>query len=176
MKNEADIQLARTIATSLLNEITGPKSPYTVDLTRHFVNALIVIAARNISLVNPANLRPNSDKRIQDVIHYIQANINTPHRLKTTPIAKHFGVAATYFGTYFKAQCGETYQQFITHYKLRLIEHRLRFSDKRINEIADEFGFSDESHLNKFFKKHKGLNLSAFRRSSVNTYASSLVR
>ncbi|WP_394368084.1 hypothetical protein [Flavobacterium panici] len=40
-------------------------------------------------------------------------------------------------------------------YKVNLIEHRIRFSDKRMNEIAYEFGFTDVSHLNKFFQKTK---------------------
>ncbi|MFC6265025.1 hypothetical protein ACFQFA_15310 [Flavobacterium panici] len=35
------------------------------------------------------------------------------------------------------------------------MEHRIRFSDKRMNEIAYEFGFTDVSHLNKFFQKTK---------------------
>jgi AraC-like DNA-binding protein len=54
-------------------------------------------------------------------------------------------------------------QIYIAKYKIKLIEHRLKFSDKRINEIADEFGFTDVSHLNKYFKKHKGNNLTAYR-------------
>ena len=56
-------------------------------------------------------------------------------------------------------------QGYITKYKIKLIEHRLKFSDKRINEIAEEFGFTDISHLSKFFKKQKGNNLSSFRES-----------
>jgi hypothetical protein len=45
----------------------------------------------------------------------------------------------------------------------KLVEARLRFSDMRINEIASELGFTDESHLNKFFKSQKGLSPKAFR-------------
>ena len=55
-------------------------------------------------------------------------------------------------------------QQYISNYKTKLIEHRLQFSDKRINEIAYEFGFTDESHFNKFFKKQRGNSPSEFRK------------
>ncbi|WP_255373630.1 AraC family transcriptional regulator [Chitinophaga sp. CF118] len=41
----------------------------------------------------------------------------------------------------------------------------MKFSDKRINEISGEFGFTDISHLNKFFKKQKGNSLKAYRES-----------
>ena len=49
--------------------------------------------------------------------------------------------------------------------KTKLIEHRLQFSEKRINEIAYEFGFTDESHFNKFFRKQKGYSPSEFRKT-----------
>ncbi|WP_260607432.1 helix-turn-helix domain-containing protein [Chitinophaga polysaccharea] len=74
-------------------------------------------------------------------------------------------MSETYLGVYFKKQCGETIQQFISGYKIRLIEWRLKFSDLRINELADEFGFADGSHLNKFFKKQKGISLTAYRQA-----------
>jgi AraC-like DNA-binding protein len=48
---------------------------------------------------------------------------------------------------------------------MRLIEHRLLFSDMRVNEIVSEFGFSDESHLNKFFKKTHVMSLTEFRKA-----------
>jgi len=48
---------------------------------------------------------------------------------------------------------------------LSLIEIRLRHSDLRLNEIAGEFGFTDESHFTKTFKKHKGVSPSAFRKN-----------
>lgn len=43
-------------------------------------------------------------------------------------------------------------QQYILNYKLKLVENRLLHSQMRICEIVEELGFTDESHLNKFFK------------------------
>jgi len=34
----------------------------------------------------------------------------------------------------------------------------------RMSEIVDELGFTDESHLNRVFKKHRGVSPSAFRK------------
>lgn len=58
-------------------------------------------------------------------------------------------------GRVFKKQTGETLQQYISNYKLRLIETRLLHSDMRISEIAYELNFADESHLNKPLKSTK---------------------
>jgi AraC family transcriptional regulator, transcriptional activator of pobA len=163
MRSKSDMLLVKQIADSLLQEMKGNKL-YNKDLTLHFVNALIVIAARNISLLNPDGIKPNADNRIQNIIYYIQENINSPSKLRASLIAKEFRIAETYLGSFFKQQCGESIQHYIANYRLRLIEHRLKFSDMRINEIVDEFGFTDESHLNRFFKKHRGVNLSGYRK------------
>jgi AraC family transcriptional regulator, L-rhamnose operon regulatory protein RhaS len=37
-------------------------------------------------------------------------------------------------------------------------------SHMRIGEIVHELSFTDESHLNRLFKKYKGLSPSAYRR------------
>jgi AraC-like DNA-binding protein len=165
LRCKSDEWLVRSIVGSMLHEMDHG-SLYNEDLTRHFVNSLIVIAARNIAMIRPANLKPNADQRILDIINYIQLNISSPEKLKAPAIAKTFGLSHTYLGSYFKNQCGETIQHYIANYRIRLIEHRLKFSDLRINEIATEFGFTDESHLNKFFKKHRHLNLTRYRKSA----------
>jgi AraC-like DNA-binding protein len=169
LHNPADHALVEALALSLVHSIKHG-GVYNEDLTVHFVNALIVIAARNIAAIKPAAASANTDKRALEIIDYIQSNIFSPQLLKAPVMAKRFGISSTYLGVYFKEQCGETIQHFISNYKLRLIEHQLKFSDRRINEIAREFGFSDESHLNKFFKKHKqGLSLTAYRKAEAKT-------
>lgn len=154
--------------TSLMDAMrlaVDQKSIYHEDLLRHLVNAIIVIAARNIAVVKPENLSPHADVRLLNILDYIQENIRYPERLKIAAIAKQFGLSPTYLGSYFRKQCNESIQQYISSYRVRQIEHRLRFSDRRVHEIADEFGFADESHINKFFKRHKGQSLKAYRTS-----------
>lgn len=137
--------------------------PVSICKMRHLANAISVITARNIAVIKPTGLKPNVDVRILQILDYIQKNIRQPKSLKIAVIAELFGLSPTYLGTYFRNQCNETIQQYISSYRIRLIEHRLRFSDRRIHEIADEFGFSDESHINEFFKRHKGTSLRNFR-------------
>lgn len=162
LKNKPDEFLVKSIVESILHCMKN-EDIYHEDLVLHYINALIVIAARNISKIKPSQVGLNTDKRVLDMIEYIQSNIYTPSRLRTSVIAKRFGLSTTYLGSYFKAHSGETIQYFISNYKIRLIEHRLKFSDMRINEIVEEFGFADESHLNKFFKKHRKMSLTKFR-------------
>ncbi|PWK02887.1 AraC family transcriptional regulator [Flavobacterium araucananum] len=166
LKRKEDEFLVKSISESLIYAIDN-KDIYDEDLITHYVNALIVIAARNIAKIKPTGVKESADKRILEIINYIQANIYDPQKIKISVIADRFDISNTYLGSYFKNHCGETIQSFVSNYKIRLIEHRLRFSDRRINEIVDEFGFSDESHLNKFFKKHKDISLTGYRKAKV---------
>lgn len=164
LQNKPDVILVDSIVNSLLHGINHPDL-YQEELTLHYVNALIVIAARNISKMRTENIASNTDKRILEIINYIQGNIHDPVLLKVSVIAQKFGLSETYLGSYFKNQSGETITHYILNYKMRLIEHRLLFSDMRINEIVTEFGFSDESHLNKFFKKQHKMSLTEFKKA-----------
>ncbi|WP_333662671.1 AraC family transcriptional regulator [Chishuiella changwenlii] len=160
--NEQDKKIVESLIQNLQQSVEYV-GMYTEDLIRHLVNSILVIAARNLALVKPNSTSLTIDQRILQVIDYIQENIRYPELLRITVIADKFGFSPTYLGSFFRKQCNESLQHYISSYRIRLIEHRLRFSDKRIHEIADEFGFTDESHINKFFKRHKGLSLKAFR-------------
>ena len=55
------------------------------------------------------------------------------------------------------------------NYKIKIIEMRLLHTDLNISEIVYELGFSDPSHLNRIFKKYKGISPSEFKmRRNIN--------
>jgi AraC-like DNA-binding protein len=73
-------------------------------------------------------------------------------------------------GEYFKKMTGESLQHYIMLYKMRLVENKLRFSNLSLSQIADELGFSDESHLSKQFKKYSGHSPNEFRKLTQRIY------
>ncbi|QNL51062.1 helix-turn-helix transcriptional regulator [Olivibacter sp. SDN3] len=162
LKNQTDKILVRPIIEALIREAVN-RDLYDREVKRQLVNTLIVIVARNIAKYLPEKINSSSDEKIVEILSYIQANIYEPEKFRTENVCKHFGISRNYLGRYFKKHCGETMQSYIGNYRLSLIEHRLKHSDKRINEIVRELGFTDESHLNKFFKQQKGLSPKAFR-------------
>lgn len=160
---QSDRVLVKSITDSILNGINFPDI-FNQELTSHLINSLLVVVARNLSKYQWDGVTESSDTRFIGVINYIQQNIYHPNLLKANVIAKEFHISPNYLSRFFKSQSNGTIQEYIGKYKIKLIENRLNYSDMRINEIVYEFGFTDGSHLNKFFKKHNKRSLSDYRK------------
>jgi AraC-like DNA-binding protein len=162
LKNQPDKGLIRPIVEAIHREL-HQHDLYNKDLTQHLVNTMIVVVARNIARYVPHIVAGKSDDKALDIVNYIQRNIYSPAKIRAEAVSNHFNMSENYLGKYFKRHTNQTLQQYIIDYRTKLIEARLQHSDLRINEIAHELGFTDESHLNKFFRKNKGINPKAYR-------------
>ncbi|MDJ1481916.1 AraC family transcriptional regulator [Cytophagaceae bacterium YF14B1] len=167
LKNKVDKPFIAMLVESILNEQTNQQLYYN-RISEQIINTIITIVARNIALKLPKNINESTGEPILEMLNYIQQNIFEPKNLKAQKLSQHFNISPTYLGRYFKKQTGDTLQNYIVNYKMRLVETRLLHSAMRINEIAYEFNFTDESHLNRAFKKYKGMNPSDFRR--INSF------
>lgn len=164
--NQADKLITRSIIDALINEKNDSR-PYHHELIRQYINTLLMIIARSLSLSMPDITDDTTVDMALDMLQYIRQNIYHPEKIRVENISKQFGLSETYLGRYFKKHTSDTLQQYIITYKLQLVENRLQHSNMRINEIAEELGFTDKSHLNRIFKKYKGLNPSAYRKQML---------
>jgi len=169
LKRITDKNLVHPMIEAIRHEYHNP-TLYNTELIQLLINTLIVIIARNISEYLPENINKQSDSKAHTLLEYIQTNIYEPEKLSVTIMSEKFGISETYLGRYFKKQANETLQDYISKYRIKLVENRLLYSDLRVGEIASELGFNDESHLNKIFKKHRGTTPSAFRKSPLANY------
>lgn len=128
------------------------------------MKAILSVLARNINKQELTDGKTvKSSQPIEALIVFIRQHIYQPECLRIEYLAEKFHYSAHYLNTFFKKQTGEPLQQYILKYKLKLIENCLQYSHLSIAEIAHEFGFSDESHLNKIFRKYYGLPPGAYR-------------
>jgi AraC-like DNA-binding protein len=164
LKIDTDKPIVKAIIEAIIHEHTNADLHHK-DLMEQYVNTLLLIVARNISLVFPEKISESSDKKAVDILQYIQANIYDPEKLRAAHLSEYFGITQTYLGRYFKKHANETLQDYIMKYKMKLIESRLLHSDMRVTEIANEFGFTDNSHFNRIFKKYSGFNPSKFKKN-----------
>ncbi len=164
LTNQVDKTLVEPIINALIREYVN-RDLYNKELIRQLVNTLIIIVARNIAKTLPEKINEQSEEKAMDILQYIQSNIYNPERLTAEHLGITFGISESYLGRYFKKHANETLQDYLMQYKLKLIENRLLHSDMRIGEIAREFGFTDDSHLNRIFKKYRSASPSHFRKA-----------
>jgi AraC-like DNA-binding protein len=87
-------------------------------------------------------------------------------------MAAKFHFSPNYLSTFFKNKVGESLQQYIIKFKLGLVANSLLNSNKTLFEISFEFGFTDESHLSKVFRKHYGQSPGLFRKNNAKVSVS----
>ncbi|WP_281636788.1 AraC family transcriptional regulator [Flavobacterium marginilacus] len=163
LKNVSDKALIRALVEALIRENANPQFQQQ-EVIKQLINTIIIIASRNILLMPPSVTdKSKTDYSIQ-LLSYIHQNIYDPALLKSERIAERFNVSPKYISTFFKIHIGETLQDYIIAYKIKLIETRLRYTDMQINEIVYELGFSDSSHLNRLFKKYNGISPSEYKK------------
>ncbi|BAV08656.1 AraC-like ligand binding domain-containing protein [Filimonas lacunae] len=109
------------------------------------------------------NSLPDKEK----LLSYIHQHIYEPHTVQVKQIAAHFNIAPNYFSAYFKRNFDMSYKEYLNNYRTRLIEKRFTNGGLTLKQIASEFGFTDESHLSKFFKKKTEQNPSSYRKNNV---------
>ncbi|NIJ53621.1 AraC family transcriptional regulator [Dyadobacter arcticus] len=170
LKNQTDKSIIKPLVDAIIREYVN-RDLYNKDLIQHYVNTMIILVARNIAKYLPEKINACTDEKALDILQYIQQNIYHPDKIKAGYISKHFGISESYLGRYFKKQTNETMQEYIISSRLKLVETRLLHSNLRMNEIADELSFTDESHMNRFFKKSKGMSLGEFRRKNQSASA-----
>ncbi|UOE49370.1 AraC family transcriptional regulator [Mucilaginibacter sp. SMC90] len=162
LRYENDKPLVKMIVETIIRERVNRINCWD-KLILSLVNTLVVLIGRSIEMNLPEQFAEDKEDKTLDILQYIQANIYDPQLTKAEHVADKFYISLSYLGRYFKKHTGQTMQDYIAHYKIKLIENRLIYSKMRIAEIVEELGFADESHFNKFFKKQKGMNPSEFR-------------
>ena len=163
-----DKNVFETLIQQLIAE-KNSKQVFSEIITQNIVFLLLHLLARYIQQ-NIANdfKKQNPKNKVYEITAYIQQNIYDKDLMRIENIASHFNKTADHLSRYFKNQTGRTIKDYITQYKLNLIQTRLKFSDLTISEIADEMNFTDESHLNKVFKQHYGKTAKQFRDEQVS--------
>lgn len=96
--------------------------------------------------------------RIYDIIDYIYVNFRK--KILLEDIAKQEYLSVTYLSRYIKKSCGLSFSELVAIARCEEAERLLGTTEKTLDEIAADVGFTHRQHLNTFFKKwfHKTPN------------------
>lgn len=135
------------------------------NLCYYQVLCMISIIERNL------NYLPNKDQLVVEresiarILRHIHKHLSDPEMLSLTYIATKFTMSNNRLGSYFKKETGQSVKQYIDQCRLELIGQKVAKSELSFSEIGYQFGFVDESHFYKVFKKFYGMSPTAYRRT-----------
>ena len=99
---------------------------------------------------------------VKQVAGYISENLND--KLSVKELTLKFGVSDTYLQKSFRAVYGMPVASFIRAQKMQSAAQVLIHTNRSIDEIAEEFGYINESKFSAVFKKIMGDSPSVFRK------------
>ncbi|WP_028524578.1 helix-turn-helix domain-containing protein [Runella limosa] len=156
-------QKLHQLLSVLESEYDNPPSAHFELIRDSLMRSIMTILARNLS--PQPHFKPELQDSIEAMLRFIKQNIYQPNKLTIDHIAEQFHLAPAYVSIFFKKHTGESLKQYIIKHRIKLVETRLLYSQMTLTEIADEFGFTDESHFCKQFRQYTGVNPSTFRKN-----------
>lgn len=163
--NETDKTFAGILVQRLISE--WDKEVFLKEIIlQNLVFLLLNIIARYASITISGTLKVKPGNKAYEMIAYLQHHIYNNELLTLENLASQFNLSKDYAGAYFKKHTGKSIKRLILAYKLELVKTRLLYSDLSIAQIAIELNFTDESHLNKTFKKAFGETAAKYRKEN----------
>lgn len=142
-----------------------------IDIKQHYSIADIIESTGLMRLLLTPFLRkmqtlPQNEhsniKRLNKMFLFIENNINKPITLEY--LSKSVNLHPTYLSDFFVKQTGIRPIQYINQKKVDKAKMMIQFSNKTINEIANELGFSNIQYFSKTFKQYTGVSPSKFNK------------
>lgn len=104
--------------------------------------------------------KQKSSSILEEIFEYIDKNTCM---ICLNDVADRFNMNTNYFSQYFKKHTGETFTSYVNNKKAVIAKEKLLNTDKTIEVISQELGFSNSSAFIRMFKQIEGVTPNAFR-------------
>ncbi len=104
---------------------------------------------------------------IFQIKEFIHQNYSLP-TLSVPDVSSHVHLSASYMCTLFKSETGQTLNQYLTDYRIRMSKQFLADPRYKIADISSKVGYSDGNYYSKAFKKLVGLSPSEYREKMLS--------
>jgi AraC-like DNA-binding protein len=111
-------------------------------------------------VASTAQFRPRAVRR---AIEYMHANLADSVRLED--IAGTAGLSVFHFSRMFRDTTGMAAHRYLTEARVEKVKLLLLEKEQSLAAIAEETGFSDQSHMSKVFRRFAGTTPKQFRDS-----------
>jgi YesN/AraC family two-component response regulator len=109
-----------------------------------------------IRLIQEKRSRRGKSEALPTIIEYIHENYHRAD-LSLNLIADKFEFSVSYLSRLFKEQMECNFLEYLIGIRVKAAQELLRNTNKKINEVAVEVGYSNTYSFNRIFKKHTGM-------------------
>lgn len=113
-------------------------------------------------LLKPPVLQTEYETPVEQSIHYIRRNYNEP--LNLNKLAEIANLSPYYYAHCFKEETGFSPMEYVTNTRLEQAKVKLIRTQKTVEEIADEIGYSSSSSFINMFVKKVGYSPKQYRK------------
>lgn len=132
------------------------------------VNAKLITDLLTSAILNSASsddYTNNLKHKLFDIKEYLDNNYTK--QLNLDAIAEKFYINKFYLTREFKKSFNTTIIQYILNKRIEYAKELLIYTDKSIEEIAEECGFNDQSYFSRQFKKSENMTCIAYRKKHI---------
>lgn len=126
-------------------------------------------AAQTRTVIHESNMKPQFSIEIQSSI--AKAKSIAQHRfnkqLTAGDIARQVNMSLSYFSQCFKQIVGQTYTDYLRDIRMEKAQGYLLNTNKTIQWIAEEVGYTDEKYFSRLFKEQIGVLPSDYRQMNI---------
>ncbi|WP_413512369.1 helix-turn-helix domain-containing protein [Myroides odoratus] len=134
------------------------------ELHANLLRSLLLLLAKDIPSAVENSIDDLAQSTLSRIQNYIHSNIYQPEKLTVQALSLTFKRSESGIKTRFKREMGMSLRDYISALKIQLIKEQLEHSGHTITEIAQDFSFTDSSHLYRFFFNHVGMAPNEFRK------------
>ncbi|BBB90922.1 MAG TPA: AraC family transcriptional regulator [Methylomusa anaerophila] len=132
-------------------------------ITRTSLQQLLIAIYRNKSRQNQ---NYSTSLKVEKVIEYMHQNIN--HKVTLPALAEKVQLSSFYLSKAFKEITGYCVIEYFNKIKIDKAKELIVEGDKKIKEVAQALGFTDEFYFSRIFKKIEGISPSKFYSKNVH--------
>ena len=124
------------------------------------------LAMESVSAKTPKRLRPSDSAAktyVDRAIQFIQYNYAS---IRVSDIVNYIGFSRSYFTNMFRKCTGQSPQQYLMQYRLKIACAQLKETDLPIQKIAEQVGYENQMAFSKIFKNVYGISPTEYRQMS----------
>ena len=162
---EDDVKLLDNYFQLLCLRMRDPSPVLYSNIVRSLVSTMMLEILSMMRRQEPENTVTTGVHRQRLANEFMRLVEQSDGRIrKVDDFANQLNITPKYLSTLLKETMNRRPSEMIHFYTLKAIEHRLRYTDMTMQEIANDLNFANASFFGKYFKEHEGMTPLDFRK------------